>query len=300
MFARLKPIWTLTAGHRARYGAAIVALLLATCFLYLAPLIPQIIIDGVLLADGETPESRLTVWGVRLLGGREFLAGNLWWPALLMVVLTSIAGLFTFARGRWSATASEGIVRSVRDRAYDHLQHLPCSYFDTAQTGDLIQRCTSDVETLRTFLSTQVVEIGRAAVMLLVPIPLMLAIDVRMTVMALVLIPFILSFSLIYFRRIRAAFKAMDEAEGRLSTVIQENLTGIRVVRAFARQEFEQEKLAVVNRTQRDLDYRLFVELARFWSGSDLLCFGQKGFVVGVGAYLLATGRLRSGRSTSS
>ena len=196
---------------------------------------------------------------------------------------------------RWSAQASERIARNLRDRLYGHLQHLSCSYFDAAQTGDLVQRCTSDVETLRVFLSTQVVEIGRAVVMLLMPIPLMLAIDMRMTGVALVLVVPIVAFSLIYFRKVRRLFRHVDEAEGRMTTTVQENLTGIRVVRAFARQELEREKFEGRNRTHRDLDYDLYCIAARFWSFSDLLCLSQQGLVVGFGGYWLATGTLQVG-----
>ncbi|HBP17936.1 MAG TPA: ABC transporter ATP-binding protein, partial [Planctomycetes bacterium] len=163
--------------------------------------------------------------------------------ALVFLGLSALAGLFTYLRTRLAADASESIVRRVRDEVYDHLQHLACRYYDGAETGDLIQRCTSDVETLRKFLASQVVEIGRALIMLLVPIPLMLAIDLRMTAVSLLLLPPIAAFSFLVFRRIRVAFTAVDEAEGALTARISENLTGIRVVRAFARQSHEEELL---------------------------------------------------------
>jgi ATP-binding cassette subfamily B protein len=292
---KLKPIWALATGERLRYGAAIVALVVASCFLYLPPLVPQIVIDGVLLPPESADESIVVTEGLRLLGGRSFIADNLWWPALIILALTAVAGVFTYLRGRWSAMASERIARSVRERVYGHLQHLPCTFFDRSQTGDLVQRATSDVETLRVFLSTQVVEIGRAIVMLAVPIPLMLAIDLRMTVASLVLIPAVTSFSLVYFRKVQAAFLKTDESEGRLTATVQENLTGIRVVRAFARQDFEIEKFDERIQEYRDLDYRLYELHARFWSISDCLCFLQKALVLAVGIVLLVAGELGVG-----
>jgi ATP-binding cassette subfamily B protein len=292
MWRRVRSIWALLEGERTRYAAAIGALVVASCFLYLAPLVSQVVIDGV-IARGEP--SRFVRWAVALLGGREFLAANLWLPALIIVGLTAAAGSFTYLRARWSAQSSETIVRRVRDRAYDHLQRLPCPFFDRAETGDLVQRCTSDIETLRQFLSAQIVEIGRAIIMLLVPIPLMLAVDARMTAASLVLVPVAAAFSFVYFKRVRRAFKATDEAEARLTTVIQENLTGIRVVRAFARQDFEQAKLAERNRAHRDLDLRMYQLAARFWSTSDVICFAQLGIVVGCGVTFLARGSLAPG-----
>jgi len=294
MLATLRTIWRTLAGQRLRYGAAISALVIASCFLYLVPLIPQAVLDGVI---PETPEhaSASTRWVVSVLGGREHVRANLWSPCLVVVGLTALAGVFTYLRGRWSAAASESIVRGVRDQLYDHLQHLPCTYLDQAETGDVIQRCTSDVETLRKFLASQVVEIGRAVIMLLVPIPLMLAIDPGMTLVSLTLIPVICAFSFVFFRRIKSAFTEADEAEGAMTTRIQENLTGVRVVRAFARQEFETSRFEEKNHVHRDLDYRLYVLMARFWSSSDLLCFLQKGLVVAAGVYWLIAGTLGVG-----
>lgn len=277
-----------------RYGAAIGALVVASGFLYLVPLVPQIAIDGVITNDPERASSFVTR-AVELGGGREFLRTHLWIAAVVAIVLTAIAGSFTYLRGRWSAQASEAIALKVRDRLYDRLQHLPVWYFDTAKTGDLVQRCTSDVETLRQFLASQVVEIGRASFMMLLPIPLMLALDARMTLVSVVTIPPLVLFSFLFFRRVRARFKLADESEGRLTATIQENLTGIRVVRAFARQDFEKEKFAERNGEYRDLDLRLYRIMAWYWSASDLLCMGQKALVIAVGGYYLAIGELPVG-----
>ncbi|MCA8920552.1 MAG: ABC transporter ATP-binding protein [Planctomycetes bacterium] len=294
MFPTLRRVWLTLAGERLRYGAAIGALILASCFLYLAPLIPQAVLDGVLVEDPGRV-SGFTRSLVDALGGAEAVRARLWVPALLFLGLSALAGVFTHLRSRWAADASQSIVRRIRDRAYDQLQHLPCRTLDEADTGDLIQRCTSDVETLRQFLASQVVEIGRALTMLLIPIPLMLAVDARMTAVSLILVPAICGFSFVTFGRLKAAFTAADEAEGRMTTRIQENLTGIRVVRAFNRQAHERALFDAVNEEHRELDHRLYVLLARFWALSDLLCFAQKGLVVGVGIALILQGSLAVG-----
>jgi len=262
-------IWQLVRVERRRYGAAVLSLVLASCFLYMVPLVPAAVLDG------------------------RF--DNLWLAAVLMSGFTALAGFFTYLRSRLSSLAAESVIRRLRDRLYDQLQHLPCSYFDTAPTGDLVQRCTSDVETMRQFLVSQVVEIGRAVLMMLVPLPLMLSIDWRMTAMSVVLIPPIVAFSMVFFRRVRTSFEKVDQAEGRLTATLQENLTGIRVVRAFARQQFEIEKFGARNAEHRDLDNRLYQLLAVFWSASDVLCIGQMGIVVIAGGRWIADGSLGVG-----
>ncbi|MCC5787382.1 MAG: ABC transporter ATP-binding protein [Phycisphaerales bacterium] len=291
----LKPIWKLMQGQRLRYASALVVLVLAAGVLYLVPLVPQVTIDRVLAPEHDTDGAGPGGWLLNLMGGEERVLANLWIPAIAIVGFTLLAGGLTYLRDRWAAGASEGIVRRVRDRLYDHLQRLPMRYYDTAESGDLVQRCTSDVETLRLFLSSHVIEIGRCAFMLLLPIPLMVMIDWRMALVSLVLVPVIAFFSAYYFFRIRSAFKEKDEAEGRLTASIQENLSGIRVVRAFARQDFERERFDKVNTEHRDLDNRLYVLMGRFWSTSDLLCLTQKGLVIGFGIYWLAEGSLGVG-----
>jgi ATP-binding cassette subfamily B protein len=278
-------IWQLVRVERRRYALAVMSLVLASCFLYLVPLVPSAVLDGV-LGHGSRGATSLIV---------DLLNGNLWLAAVLMAGFTAIAAFFTYLRGRLSSLAAENVILRLRDQLYDQLQHLPCSYFDSAPTGDLVQRCTSDVETMRQFLISQVVEIGRAVLMMLVPLPMMLSIDWRMTAMSVILIPAIVAFSMIFFRRVRNRFEKVDQAEGRLTSTLQENLTGIRVVRAFARQQFEIEKFGARNAEHRDLDNNLYRLLGDFWSTSDLLCICQMGIVVITGGRWIADGSLGVG-----
>jgi ATP-binding cassette subfamily B protein len=294
MVSKYRLFWQLMEGERLRYTAAIASLALASCCLYLVPLVPTVVIDGVIAKDTHAVSPivlRAVEWG----GGREFLRSNLWIAAVAIVGFTMLGAIFTHLRGRWAGLASEGITRRVRERLYDQLQHLPSSFYDHAQTGDLVQRCTSDVETLRMFLIDQVVEIGRATFLLLIPLPLMFAVDARMAGVSLILIPVITVFSMVFFSRVRSCFEEVDQAEGRMSSTLQENLTGIRVVRAFARQEYEIRKFAARNGEHRDLNFRLFRLLAAFWSVSDLMCMSQIALVVFAGGRWLAQGSLGAG-----
>ena len=294
MTSKYRLIWQLMEGERLRYGAAISALVVASCFLYMVPLVTSVVLDGVLVED-TTLASPFVLRTVAAVGGSEFLRANLWIAAAAIGLLTALAGFFTYLRGRWSSVASERITCRVRNRLYDQLQHLPCSFHDGAQTGDLIQRCTSDVDTVRQFFVSQVVEIGRAAMMLVIPLPLMFAIDGQMAAVSLVLILPIVGFSVTFFRRVRQRFLAVDEAEGRMTSTLQENLTGIRVVRAFARQEYEIDRFSARNAEHRDLNYGLYRLMAGFWSASDVLCMAQIAVVVIVGGTRMAAGSMGVG-----
>jgi ATP-binding cassette subfamily B protein len=232
---------------------------------------------------------------IEAIGGRQLLRSQLWLVGAALVGVTVISGAFMYLKGRYSAIASESICRDLRDRLYGHLQHLPASYYDQADTGDLVQRCSSDVETLRMFLSQQVVEIGRSIVLLLAVVPIMFALHAPLALWSMVLIVPILIFAIVYFSRVRLDFQRMDESEGAMTACIQENLTGIRVVRAFARGEFEMQRFAKRNDDYRDKWYHLMRVLAAIWAISDLMCLLQLGIVTVAGAYYLLGGAITVG-----
>lgn len=289
-------MWKLLEGERLRYAGAIASLVVASCLLYVVPMVPQIVLDGALAKPDDGPvDSVIVRIGLEFFGGENFLRNHLWVAAAVMVAVSLLSGLFTFFRSRLSATAAENIAVRLRDNLYDHIQHLPATFFEGRETGDLIQRCTSDVETFRVFLSVQIVEIGRALIMLLIPIPLMFITNTTMTLASLALVPPIVAFSAVFFIKVRRSFRLKDEAEGRLTARVQENLTGIRVVKAFHRQEYEEDLFDQRNRDHRDLDFRLYRLFAGFWSLSDLLCFAQKAIVVIIGIHLIARDEMTVG-----
>lgn len=289
----LRLLWELMSGFRAKYAWAIGALFVFTGINYVTPLVASATIDFAL--SGEPDEGRLTSGVIALMGGAEFVRARLWLPALLMIMLTLVAGVFAYLKGRFAAQASDGLARRLKDRLYDHLQRLPARYHDRAETGDLIQRCTSDVETLRLALSSQVVEVSNSVLLLLTALPLMIMLDGRMAAISFVLIVPIILFGYIYVGRVKHLFKEVAEAEGQVTRVVQENLTGLRVVRAFARQDFEIAKFAGPNQLYRDRSLRLLRLMAWYWSVSDLVVLIQQGLVLFSGAYFIATGSLTVG-----
>ncbi len=294
MRGRIGTLWQLMRGQRLRYGAAVAAILISALFMYLQPLIARSVIDYVI--ENKQLEAPGFVRGaVEYLGGRSVLAQNLWIAAVAVVLVTAMSGLFSYLKGRWSAQASESICRRLRDRLYAHLQRLPCSYYDGAQTGDLVQRCTSDVGTIGSFLSMQLVEVARGLILMACALPILLMLDVRMTLLSVLIIPVILVFSVVFFTKIRSSFKLMDEAEGSMTSRLQENIRGARVVRAFSRGRFESETFAGRNGEYRRLWYRLIKMMGWYWPSSDLMCMTQTGLVLMIGAHFVLKGELTIG-----
>jgi ATP-binding cassette subfamily B protein len=280
-------------GFRGKYAWAIGALFVFTAINYTTPLIASATIDFAL--SQKPDQGRLTSWIIRLMGGADFVRERLWIPALLMVSLTITAGAFSYLKGRFAAQASDGIARRLKDRLYDHLQRLPVRYHDRAETGDLIQRCTSDVETLRLALASQVVEVSNALLLLLTALPIMILLDGRMALVSLVLVGPMLLFGYVYYGRVKHLFGEVAESEGQVTRVVQENLTGLRVVRAFARQDFEIAKFAGPNKLYRDRSLRLLHLMSWYWSTSDLIALTQQGIVLFTGAFFISQGTLTVG-----
>jgi ATP-binding cassette subfamily B protein len=272
---RYLALWDLTRGHRGRYAAAIGALFAGVGIGMTVPLAVRRAIDDVVL--GSAPTQQLPAM------------------AALIVFLTVLSAAAIYAKGRWAAEAAHGISRRVREHLFDHLQHLPCSYFDRAESGDLLQRCTSDVETLRTFLSTQLVQIGRAVIMLLILVPLLTWLDARMMATSMLIVPVIIGTSIWFFRRITTLYERAEEAESAMTSVLQENLSGIRVAWAFGRREFEIERFAEKAVAFRDRSLAVAKLIAPYWGISDLLCMTQVGLVLLVGAAWSADGSLSVG-----
>lgn len=215
--------------------------------------------------------------------------------AVVGVVLTAVAMICQFGRDRLSAVASEGISLRLRETLYDRLHHVPMKFFDESETGDLVQRCSSDIETVRVFMHSDVDEAGRMLLFLAGMIPVLFWHNADLAWFAFVLIPVLLFSSFFFFKSVTKLFQITDESEGALTAVIQENLTGIRVVRAFARHEYEEQRFEKRNRTFRDNYVRLNKVMAIYWGGTDIFAMMQVGVVLFVGAYFYLHGMINIG-----
>ncbi|MDH3643547.1 MAG: ABC transporter ATP-binding protein/permease, partial [Gammaproteobacteria bacterium] len=168
-------------------------------------------------------------------------------------------------------------------------------FYDSADTGDLVQRSSSDVETLRVFLASDVVEIGRAIMLLVCVAPILIWLDPRLAALSLCLMPFLAIGAYIFFSKVKDVFQITDEAEAAMTATLQENLTGIRVVRAFARQGYEIEKFGARNADFRNNNYRLIRLMGIYWSTSDLFAMSQIGIVLIAGALFVHSGSITVG-----
>ena len=253
---------------------ALIATIMMVIIGFLTPLLLSEIVDSILGSEPFTMPDFL-MNPISALGGRDFLRQNLWIPALALILMNVVNGVFTFIKGRSSAIASENIARKLRNDLYRHLQHLPFAYHVKAQAGELIQRCTSDVDTIRRFLAVQVMEVVNTVLMVVIAMGILLPRSVPITLYSLILVPPLFCFATWFFKMVHKSFEVADEADGVLNAVLQENLSGVRVVRAFGQQEREVEKFDRVNNDLRKKNLRLNELLAIYWGGGDAISMTQ-------------------------
>ncbi len=260
----------------------------------LIPLIYRFIIDTLILNQ----PAQLPGWlqsQLQAIGGRAYLIHHFWVMGLVLIVLISLEGLFNFLRGTAMSRVAEGGARQLRKQLFSHIQALPYAYHSRVETGDLIQRCTSDVDTVRRFFDMQLQEIVRSLALVVSAIVLMAALDIRMMLVALAGSPLIFILSVRYFKIETKAFTAWEEAEGALSTQLQESMTGIRVVKAFARQAYETRRFAARNEALRNHGRKTFDIIANFWMLSDWINLLQILAVTVTGALFVIAGTLSLG-----
>ena len=288
-------LWTgVLCGQRLRFILAMGCVALTALLTFFPQQVLRFTIDNVI---GGAP-TQLPAWAdalVQWAGGIEGLRGKLWLCALAMMTVAAVNGLFTGLRSRLAVSASERSVKKLREQLYDHMQRLPYAALKNSGTGDLLQRCTSDVDTIRRFLSVQVIEITRAVCLIVFALCIMLPMSTTMTFVSLGCVPFLIVFSFVYFKSVRTHFQRAEEADGAMSVVLQENLTGVRVVRAFGQQAAEVEKFDHKSVRYRTLCRKLNKLLSYYWAGSDLMIYVQIALSTLVGVLLVQKGSLSIG-----
>jgi len=218
------------------------------------------------------------------------------WAALGMVSASVIGSLFTFFQGVLSARTAQGVAYDLRNQLYSKIQSLSFSYHDRAQTGQLLTRATSDVEMVHHFIGMGFIQFASALLMMAGSVVLLFATDWQLALIVLVMVP--LTFGLFGFfaAKGRPLFMQIQQRLADLNTVLQENLVGVRVVKAFAREPYERARYARANQNLFDLN----LVVGRLMAGAMPLIFLIANLslmsVYWIGGYQAIAGHLSVGR----
>ena len=246
------------------FALCILSFLLANLCELVCPKIISFTVDSV-LGGIEADLPPLAEKILSAAGGPQYLRAHLWIVAAAVLALALLMGIFKYGESVFNRRGSETLVETMRNRLFSHLERLPASWYTAHQTGDIIQRCTSDVETVKSFLSEQLTSILSTVLLIVLSIAFMFTISTPLALTALVSIPVIILYSAIFGGKIGAGFEYCDQTEGKLSPVAQENLTGVRGVRAFGREAYEVDKFTRQNNLFAEAWIRLGWLMSMFW-----------------------------------
>ena len=262
----------------ARYLKGCTALfLLSLAFSCLAQvfsaLLPQIIrfaVDGILKEEPVVLPSLLSPL-TTLSALQEAPLTALWICAGAALLAAIARAVSTFLQRITLSKGSERFVKHIRDDLYHHIQRLSFSWHTANPTGDMIQRCTSDVDVIRMFVCNQLIEVVRIVFLIVLYMSIMFSMNVRLSLVALAFLPIVGGSSGLFFSRISRRFQAADEAEGALTTTTQENLTGVRVVKAFGRERYEMDRFQEKNQRFSTLWIQLGQLMSVYWASGTFL-----------------------------
>ena len=277
-------------GQKRLFALALACSMLCIVFNALTPQIIKLAVDCV-LGDAPLPAG-LEALSPLLAGGtgKALIAA-----AILLGVVAALSGLSNYVSRMSLAKGSENFIKGMRDALFAHIQRLPFAWHVRHQTGEIIQRCTSDVEVVRSFVVNQLIEVFRTTFLVLFSLGLMLSMNVKLSLIAIVFLPVIMAYSMVFYTRIAKRFRTADEAEGELTSVVQENLTGVRVVRAFGRERFEVERFDKKNENFASLWIKLGRLLSYYWCIGDFITGLQIITIVCVGTLLAVNGEITLG-----
>lgn len=286
-------IWRFLKGSAGLFVTALVFSMLNTALNAVTPQIIRVAVDSVI---GGQPAG-LPAWFNRLLAG--FPTGGQSQKLLLaagaILLVAAFSGISNYVSRMGVAKGSESFVKALRDQLFGHIQRLPYAWHNQNQTGEIIQRCTSDVDVIRNFVSNQLLEVFRTVFLVALSIGIMFSMNVKISLVALTFIPLVAAYSVVFYSKIAKRFRLADEAEGELSSTVQENLTGVRVVRAFGRERFETERFDERNNRFASLWIRLGRLLSAYWGIGDLITGLQIMTVIVVGVTEAVNGHITLG-----
>ncbi len=283
-----------TKGLRDSFLLAAATVILSSLANYMTPQVIRVTVDSVINDEPFRLPGFLSGW-LQAIGGRDFLREHIIICAGAALLFAVIAGVTNYLSRTSLAKASESTIKRVRDTLFGHIQRLPYAWHNSHQTGDIIQRCTQDVELIRNFVNDQLMTVVRTVLAIAISLTLMFMMNVQLSLLVLAFIPIVMGFSMVFFILVGKKFERADETEGQLTALVQENLTGVRVVRAFGRERFEIERFGKKNQEFADLWSRLGQILGVNWGLGELFAGLQALAVIVAGVFFVERGAITQG-----
>lgn len=283
-----------TKGFRGNLLLAMLTVIISSAASYMTPQIIRVTVDSVINDEPFSLPGFVLSW-IDSFGGREALRSHIIVCAGAALLFAVISGAANYASRMNLAKGCEGTVECMRNTLFGHIQRLPYAWHNSHQTGDIIQRCTQDVELIRRFVNEQLMTVIRTLLAIIISLTLMFMMNVQLSLVVLGFIPLVLGYSMIFFVLVGKKFDQADQTEGQLTALVQENLTGVRVVRAFGRERFEIDRFNKKNQEFADLWSHLGKILGVDWGLGELFAGLQALLIMVIGVFFVEGGSLTEG-----
>ncbi len=293
-YTKISLILDFLRGSKHFFIISIFSAIMVTGLDMISPQLIRTTVDSI-IGDEELNLPGFVIGWIEKIGGVEYLRGHIWLIGFMIVGIALLTAVFRYLNMLLNSKGAESLVENMRNKLFSHIQRLPFSWHMKNQTGDIIQRCTSDVDMIKNFISEQMTSIFRVVILITMSLIFMFSMNAKLAMVAVCSIPVIMGYSTYFHSHIHDRFTACDENEGVLSTIAQENLTGVRVVRAFGREKFEKDRFEKQNNIYTDAWMKLCKVLALFWGAGDLMSGLQIMLVVTLGAVLAVNGEMTAG-----
>ena len=282
------------SGSKRFFALSLAFAALVSLFDMISPKIISFTVDSVI--GNKTPEvPGAAELLITRLGGIEALKAHPLLIACAVAAIGMLAALSRFLFRTTNARGAETFVCRMRDELFAHIMYLPYAWHEKNSTGDIIQRCTSDVQTIKRFVSEQMIQLIRTVIMIAMALFFMAGIHPYVFLGSAAFIPVIIGYSLVFHVKIGGAFEKVDAEEGRLSAIVQENLTGVRVVRAFGRELYERERFEKQNTYYTGFWIHLMQLMSAYWCSADVLTGLQVLTVIALGSAACIGGSMTAG-----
>ena len=289
----IKLFWKILKNNRLTYFLSMISTIFIQIFSGLTPIVIMITVDSI-IGDKEYKYDILEK-AVNLIGGRDFLRSHIYILAFVIVILTGISCIFIFLRNYYSNVACENLIYNLKEKMYNKFLNIDIRCLNDYSTGDLIQRSSSDIETVRKLFSTQLVNAFGSIATIVLVIIVMSLINLKLAMISISLCIVISFLSYVFYGKIGKIFKETDEAESQLMVFIKEALFNIRVIKAFNREDYILKLFREKNEEFNITQNKFMKTSAKFRAVNDFLTFLQLAIILVVGGYETISGRMNFG-----
>ena len=288
----LRIMYSMTKGHRFKYFFSFAILFVAVLLQLISTFMSKILTDNL---TGDAPSGIVDGFITKVLGGQAYLRNHLWIFALAIVGIGVSRALINVSRGILRASLDRDIASGMQLKLFRHIERLPYPFLKKAKSGDIIQTCTRDEEVLRRFVIRETLGIVYAFYIVSLSFLILLSLSWKMAVSCIIILPIMFVYSYFVIKEVRARYRKTDDSDGEMCAKIEENLSSVRVVKAFNNEKFEIEAFETHLK-----DYeKKFVHWRKmssfFFASSDIFVFGQIVLTTLFGLYLAFIGDISIG-----